>query len=82
MSIRIVRSGLQVTVQDLGRYGCQDLGVPVGGSMDDWSARLANLLVGKPRSSGRQASTSAAASQNASAACVAATRLASSGPVA
>lgn len=48
MSIRIVKSGLQVTVQDLGRYGSQDLGVPVGGAMDDWSARLANLLVGNP----------------------------------
>lgn len=46
MSIRIVKSGLQVTVQDLGRYGSQALGVPVGGAMDDWSARLANLLVG------------------------------------
>jgi len=46
MSIRVVKSGLQVTVQDLGRHGHQDLGVPVGGVMDDWSARLANLLVG------------------------------------
>jgi antagonist of KipI len=46
MSIRVVKSGMQVTVQDLGRYGHQDLGVPVGGAMDDWSARLANLLVG------------------------------------
>ena len=46
MSIRIVKSGLQVTVQDLGRYGHQDLGVPVSGAMDDWSARLANLMVG------------------------------------
>lgn len=46
MSFRIVKSGLQVTVQDLGRYGHQDRGVPVSGAMDDWSARMANLLVG------------------------------------
>jgi antagonist of KipI len=46
MSIRVVKSGLQVTIQDRGRHGHQDLGVPVGGVMDDWSARLANLLVG------------------------------------
>jgi antagonist of KipI len=46
MSIRVVKSGLQVTLQDRGRRGQQDLGVPVGGAMDDWSARLANLLVG------------------------------------
>jgi antagonist of KipI len=46
MSIRIVKSGMLCTVQDPGRYGYQDLGVPVGGAMDDWSARMANLLVG------------------------------------
>src|SRR5262245_32692975 len=36
------------TVQDLGRYGYQSLGVSVSGAMDTWSARLANRLIGNP----------------------------------
>ena len=34
------------TVQDLGRWGWQHLGVPVAGPMDWYSHRLANRLVG------------------------------------
>jgi len=34
------------TVQDLGRWGRQDSGVPVAGPMDPYSHRLANRLVG------------------------------------
>jgi biotin-dependent carboxylase-like uncharacterized protein len=45
-AIRILRPGLFTTVQDLGRYGFQHLGVPVSGAMDVASHRLANALVG------------------------------------
>lgn len=46
MSIHVVAPGLLSTVQDLGRAGYQCLGVPVGGAMDAFAARVANLLVG------------------------------------
>lgn len=36
------------TVQDLGRWGHQEYGVPVAGPMDAYSHRLANRLVGNP----------------------------------
>src|SRR5262245_58443213 len=49
-SIHVLRPGLQTTVQDLGRWGLQALGVPVAGPMDPFSHRLANALVGNPRS--------------------------------
>jgi urea carboxylase len=42
----VVRPGLLTTVQDLGRWGYQALGVPVAGPMDVFSHRLANDLVG------------------------------------
>ena len=41
-----MRPGLLTTVQDLGRWGNQVVGVPVAGPMDSYSHRLANLLVG------------------------------------
>lgn len=37
-----------LTVQDAGRTGYRKLGVPVSGFMDDFSARVANYLVGNP----------------------------------
>ena len=40
------RPGLLTTVQDCGRWGFQDRGVPVCGAMDVYSHRLANRLVG------------------------------------
>ena len=42
----VIRPGLLTTVQDLGRWGYQDRGVPVAGPMDSFSHRLANRLVG------------------------------------
>ncbi len=45
-SLQIVKPGLLTSVQDLGRYGHQALGVPVAGPMDVFSHRLANQLVG------------------------------------
>jgi antagonist of KipI len=46
----VVRPGLLTTVQDLGRWGRQAIGMPVAGPMDLYSHRLANLLVGNPPS--------------------------------
>jgi biotin-dependent carboxylase-like uncharacterized protein len=46
MSITVLNSGLLTTVQDLGRIGYQQFGVPVSGAMDPYSAKLANILVG------------------------------------
>jgi antagonist of KipI len=45
-SLEIIKPGLLTSVQDLGRYGHQALGVPVAGPMDAFSHRLANQLVG------------------------------------
>jgi biotin-dependent carboxylase-like uncharacterized protein len=47
-SLRVIRPGMLTTVQDLGRWGHQDSGVPVAGPMDAWSHRLANRLAGNP----------------------------------
>lgn len=48
-SIIIEEAGLLSTVQDLGRTGFQQYGMPVGGAMDSLSLQLANMLVGNPR---------------------------------
>ncbi len=45
MALKVHRAGILTTVQDRGRYGYQRFGVPVGGVMDEYSHRLANLLV-------------------------------------
>ena len=42
----VLRPGLLTTVQDAGRWGYQDLGVPVSGPMDPVAYGLANALVG------------------------------------
>lgn len=44
----VIKPGMLTTVQDLGRWGYQDSGVPVAGPMDAYSHRLANRLVGNP----------------------------------
>ena len=44
--------GLSTTLQDLGRYGYQSLGLPVSGALDPVSLRLANALVGNPDGAG------------------------------
>lgn len=46
MSIRIIRPGLQTTIQDLGRTGMQQYGVIVSGAMDPMALRITNMLVG------------------------------------
>lgn len=45
MSIRILKPGLFDTIQDMGRYGYQHLGVNPGGVMDTVAASIANMLV-------------------------------------
>ena len=45
MSIRVIQPGVQTTVQDLGRFGYQQYGVPVAGAMDPRSMKLANILL-------------------------------------
>ena len=47
-AIRILDAGPLATIQDRGRYGYQDRGVPVSGAMDRHALRIGNLLVGNP----------------------------------
>jgi len=47
-SVTVLNPGLFTTIQDAGRWGQQDRGVPVSGPMDRRSYRLANALVGNP----------------------------------
>ena len=49
IEILVRSSGVQTTVQDLGRFGYQSLGVPPSGAMDRDALETANLLVGNPR---------------------------------
>jgi allophanate hydrolase len=47
--LKVLSPGLHTTVQDLGRIGYQDIGVPVSGALDGIGLRLANALVGNPQ---------------------------------
>ncbi|MCM8736109.1 biotin-dependent carboxyltransferase family protein [Azospirillum sp. A1-3] len=47
--LTVVRQGLFATIQDLGRFGYQELGMPVAGALDPVALRLANALVGNPQ---------------------------------
>jgi antagonist of KipI len=48
MALKVLRAGILSTLQDLGRFGYQRFGVPVSGAMDEYSHRLANVVVGNP----------------------------------
>jgi len=50
MVLEVLDGGLSTTVQDCGRHGLYRLGIPPSGAMDDFSARVANLLVGNDES--------------------------------
>jgi biotin-dependent carboxylase-like uncharacterized protein len=52
MAIEVLHGGLMTTVQDAGRYGLYNLGLPPSGAMDDFSFRVANLLVGNDENAG------------------------------
>lgn len=43
---KILKPGLQTTVQDLGRYGFRESGVSPSGAMDSYALQMGNLLVG------------------------------------
>lgn len=44
--IEIIKSGLYTTIQDLGRFGYENFGVPISGAMDQTSSKLTNKLLG------------------------------------
>jgi hypothetical protein len=46
MAIKVLKPGLATTVQDAGREGYYNVGVPLSGALDQYSFRAANLLVG------------------------------------
>ena len=50
MSLRVISTGLQTTIQDLGRNGSAHLGISGSGAADPFSLRSGNLLVGNPES--------------------------------
>ncbi|WP_156289583.1 5-oxoprolinase subunit C family protein [Oceanobacillus salinisoli] len=47
--IKVEKSGLSTSIQDLGRTGYQQYGVVVSGAMDVFALQVGNLLVGNPR---------------------------------
>jgi biotin-dependent carboxylase-like uncharacterized protein len=46
MAVNVVKPGLSTTVQDLGRPGYYNIGIPLSGGMDRLALRAANMLVG------------------------------------
>jgi len=47
-ALQVLAPGFHTTVQDLGRTGYQDIGVPVSGALDRVSLQIANALAGNP----------------------------------
>ena len=45
-NVKIINPGLLTLIEDSGRYGYQQYGVPVSGVMDTFSHRVSNILVG------------------------------------
>ena len=43
--IKVLRAGLYTSIQDMGRIGYRNLGVPLSGAMDSISASFANALL-------------------------------------
>jgi biotin-dependent carboxylase-like uncharacterized protein len=46
MAIKVLKPGLATTVQDAGRKGYYNVGIPLSGALDQYSFRASNLLVG------------------------------------
>lgn len=44
--VKVLSAGLYTTIQDFGRFGSQQYGVPYSGVMDRYSAGLANIILG------------------------------------
>jgi len=51
-SLTVLRPGLLTTLQDRGRTGFEDRGVPPSGALDELSFAIANALVGNPAGTG------------------------------
>jgi antagonist of KipI len=49
MSLIVERAGFLTSVQDVGRTGFREFGVSLGGALDSYGLRVANLLVGNDR---------------------------------
>ena len=47
-SVTVLSPGMLTTVQDSGRTGYQNYGMPVTGAMDQYAFQIANVLVGNP----------------------------------
>ncbi len=43
--LKILKSGFYTTLQDLGRFGYRNMGVPISGVMDETSVKKANVLL-------------------------------------
>lgn len=48
MSVDVIEPGLATSIQDQGRSGAYNVGIPPSGALDQGSAVMANLLVGNP----------------------------------
>lgn len=46
MAIEVIKPGLATSVQDTGRPGYYNIGIPLSGALDQYALRAANLLVG------------------------------------
>jgi len=44
--IKVIDPGFYTSIQDLGRFGAQNFGVPISGCMDQCSADIANKIIG------------------------------------
>lgn len=44
-AFEVIEPGIQSTIQDIGRFGYGQYGVPISGALDSFSYRVANLLV-------------------------------------
>lgn len=51
-TIKILKPGSLTTIQDRGRYGYQQFGIPVAGAMDEYALRIANYLVDNDENEG------------------------------
>jgi len=47
----VLMPGPFMTVQDKGRFGYQQMGIPISGALDPFAFRVANMLVGNPAES-------------------------------
>lgn len=48
--IKVIQPGLETTVQDKGRIGYYEIGMPPSGAMDTYSSTISNILVGNDES--------------------------------